>query len=79
MHANLPYANTYIEMCRDNSREIDSKFVGWINNVERYVYSKLNMYLEDIADECYMVSFEEKVSWKDMAKTVVNNSIEIFL
>lgn len=79
MPANLPYADTYINMCRNDSCEVDTKFVNWINNVERYVHSKLNMYLGDLADECYMVSFEEKVTWKEMAKTVVNNSIEIFL
>jgi hypothetical protein len=34
----------------------------------------LNLYLEDLADELYMVSFEKKISWKAMAKTVIDNN-----
>ena len=74
MPKNLPYADTYIAACQNTGCDIDTLFVRWINNVERHVFSILNLYLEDLADELYMVSFEKKISWKAMAKTVIDNN-----
>jgi len=74
---NLPYASTYISTCEEPD-SVNMEFVSWINNVERAVYKVLNMYLEDLPDELYMVSFEEKIPWKKMAKDIVDNSLAVF-
>ena len=61
--------------------ETDKQFVEWMNNVEKYVYEKLELYLDDLPDEPFRYNFEKNQKWESMATHVVSdymNSLEMF-
>lgn len=68
------YTDWYIVSCQKSGEPIDTKFVQWINRVEKDVKKVLGCHLLDIPDEDYRMFFENGGSPRDMADYVIQNN-----
>jgi hypothetical protein len=57
--------------------EIDKKFIAWIDNVEDIILLQTGFWLLDLADQPYMLRFEEGVSAEMMADEVYSELFDI--
>lgn len=64
------YSNYYITNCTKNNLQVNSKFVDWINKVEKQIFSKYQVGLLDIADEPYMINWEQGMTSDQMVKLI---------
>lgn len=64
------YSNYYITNCTKNNLQVNSKFVDWINKVEKQIFSKYQVGLLDIADEPYMINWEQGMTPDQMVKLI---------
>ena len=51
----------------------ESGFKKWMDEIERIVYSRLDLYLLDLPDEPYRVDFEDSVEAKDVAARIIRD------
>ena len=64
------YSNYYITNCTKNNLQVNSKFVDWINKVEKQIFSKYQVGLLDIADEPYMINWDQGMTSDQMVKLI---------
>lgn len=67
------YASWYMTRTCVCDTEPDISFANWVNVVEKIVYNKLGVKLLDLPDESYMISFQEGITEKEMAKYVIKS------
>mgnify|MGYP005997351557 CR=1 FL=1 len=63
-----PYSLRIITKTRN-----DKKFNAWMNEVEKEVYSKINIALIDLPDENYRMLFDDKINPIEMALIVTKD------
>jgi len=78
MNASKSYSSKYAASCVKSNIAVNQQFIAWINTVENSVLSKYELYLNDIPDELYMVSFEDGVTADEMANIVSDNLMGMF-
>ena len=67
----VPYNERYIR--KNNKTNLDIDFLNWMTEIENYVYSQINLNLDDLPDELYRINFDKGTTPKEMAKIVVDN------
>ena len=67
----VPYSERYIRM--NNRTNLDIDFLNWMTEVENYVYSQINLSLDDLPDELYRINFDQGTTPEEMAKVVLDN------
>ena len=68
-----PYIARYIRHYNYKQFNFDEiKFLNWMTKVEKIVYIKINLTLDDLEDELYRINFDAGTNAKDMAKSVLN-------
>ncbi len=53
----------------------DPNFLKFIDKVEKIVYARLQMYLDDLPDEDYYMAFENETTPEQMAKLVIESNL----
>lgn len=68
------YARNYFDNMKGGmiSRET-TRFLSWIDEVERIVYAKIHTNLLDLPDEDYMVYFEKNTPPEIIAQKIIND------
>ena len=53
----------------------DNKFNKWLDLVNKHIYSKLKITLEDLPDNTFRIDFDDGLSPKEMAAKVVKDTL----
>ena len=67
----VPYCERYFRM--NNKTNLDIDFLNWMTEVENYVYTQINLSLDDLPDELYRINFDQGTTPKEMAEVVLDN------
>jgi hypothetical protein len=59
------------------NKNVNVKFVKWLNNIESIVFSKISINLIDMPDISYMEHFENDDSYEYVAKLIVDEYYEM--
>jgi len=51
----------------------DQKHKEWMDEIEDYVYSKLELYLLDLPDEPYRMDYDDGITASTIAKRIVSD------
>lgn len=59
---------------KNDGLSIDNKFVKFMDNIEKRVYSRLKLYLLDLPDEDYHMFYKNGYTTKEIADLVIRNN-----
>ena len=54
-----------------DSTNTRTKYVKWVNKVDKIVFKYLNLHLDDLPDENYRINFDEGMEPESMAKIII--------
>jgi hypothetical protein len=58
-----------------HSKNTPTKYVKWVNKVDKIVFKYLNLHLDDLPDENYRINFDEGMEPECMAKIIIEPNI----
>ena len=67
------YSEHYSKYCIANKQKPNKKFIKWMNNIEKIVLQKSQLYLLDLPDQPYMIMFENNENYKIIAKFILDD------
>lgn len=78
METKKAYSNNYREICEKSNSNVDEGFIKWIDEVETAIYGRFNVYLHDIPDEAFMISYEDGCTTQEMIEKISDDMVNMF-
>ena len=70
MSTTQSYSNYYFK----RTNEPNYKFIQWINEIETIVFKEIGLKLLDLPDEPYMINFQDGLSPREIAESIIKSS-----